>query len=441
MIPCLKGKATLDNLKAINDKIGPQDLARLFPENHEKPLGKIDNDNCTNGGSPRHQEMVSSNVKTKAPVSNTSVLKALEKLAIDLPEILEPERDTISKNYSSKLPMKSAIYTSEEGTTSPREIEQLTNTYLRDSEIEYLRKKISQLVDLKKLSVKGGASQKCKNNLENTQDSELSGEVELGLEKITQDDYNIEELHDDFLYDLGTHHIEVEVKTLSECLTHGTDFCDCPLSGAKRCSDLSETNPENTQHLQHQYSPSCEFTFECNEQGKLVPTYSNVEEKLRLMSLEAKKPLGNLSRTAYPSDPKYGPDFKGPDPISKTEGHLISKKKKKNKKKKKKTTDPVSPSSAHSDCTRDSIMSKKCCLFCEYELTYGRSPRQMLKWFDEKVRLDQERRLHIKHKLEKTKLKASKRQKELREKQAHHNSSSEALSHEPQSTESTEALH
>lgn len=77
-----------------------------------------------------------------------------------------------------------------------------------------------------------------------------------------QDDYDVEELHgeDTFLYEYGpTHHIEVELN-----------------DGPRR-----STSPDSNE-------PSCEFTFEYDGNGKLIPTSSNIEEKLRLMSLQTR---------------------------------------------------------------------------------------------------------------------------------------------------------
>lgn len=163
-----------------------------------------------------------------------------------------------------------------------------------------------------------------------------------------QDDYDIDELdeQDGFLYDYApTHHIEVELN-------------DGP---------PGESHPDE---------PSCEFTFEYDRNGKLVPTYSNVEEKLRLMSLQSR--------------------ISG-EPLK--EG----KKKRKNAKKKKKASQPV--------------LDESCCLFCQYEAFFGVKPVHMMRWYDQKILKEEKRRQKIKEKLENAKLKAMKRLRELRQRQ------------------------
>lgn len=139
---------------------------------------------------------------------------------------------------------------------------------------------------------------------------------------LPQDDYDVEELDadDSFLYESGpTHHIEVE---------------------------LSDGPPGRTTHDSEE--PLCEFTFEYDRNGKLIPTSNNIEEKLRLLSLQAKMSMDSRS---------IGP-----------------KKKKKNTKKKLLTAD--------NDTLLRGAWESSLCLFCQYEAVFGRKPTNSLDWLE-----------------------------------------------------------
>ncbi|SGZ46534.1 CIC11C00000003786 [Sungouiella intermedia] len=161
-----------------------------------------------------------------------------------------------------------------------------------------------------------------------------------------QDDYDLDELEDaeKFLYDYGPHHIEVEVN-------------NGPASS-------EPVDPDE---------PSCEFTFEYDRNGTLVPTDNNIEEKLRLMCLQSQG----------------------------EETGQTGKKKKSNKKKKKKAT------------VSSEGVDESCCLFCQYEAFFGVKPVHTMKWYDKKMQKEAKRRQKIREKLENAKLKALRRQREF----------------------------
>lgn len=171
-----------------------------------------------------------------------------------------------------------------------------------------------------------------------------------GLE---QDDYDIGELQGDpeFLYEYGpTHHIEVELS-------------DGPAGERRDRGD----------------EPSCEFTFEYDRNGKLVPTYCNVEEQLRLMNLHLRDKQGLL------------------ETLHERQETGKKKKKKNNKKKKKQEQQRAADDDSG-------------CLFCQYEAFFGMKPVHMMRWYDQKVMNEERHRQKVREKLEKAKLKALRRQ-------------------------------
>lgn len=169
---------------------------------------------------------------------------------------------------------------------------------------------------------------------------------------LEQDDYDVDEIPPDpqFLYEYApTHHIEVE---------------------------LSDGPPGENRNRDDE--PSCEFTFEYDRNGKLVPTYCNVEEQLRFMNLREKQ--GRVEAV----------DETG------------KKKKKKNNKKKKKAA-------AATQAPQQRMDENTGCLFCQYESFFGVKPVHMMRWYDQKVMNEERHRQKVREKLEKAKLKALQR--------------------------------
>ena len=233
------------------------------------------------------------------------------------------------------------------------------NQLLKESDIDVLYKKISQIFSPPNST--NGFS------LYDTKDEEglHDGNAEFFSDQdYGQSDYDIDEVHDDL-----AHHIEVEVDRGTGCEGH---------EGSCSCDEYDDQGP------------SCEFTFEYDHNGKLIPTSNNVEEQLRLMQLQNQQ-----FQSQRPQRPPKGQQK------NQRENRPAMSKKKKNKKKKNKE-----PSAASGSC---------CCLFCEYEAIYGVEPRQMVKWYERTVRQEEQRRLEIKKKLEKVKHNVLKRQREKEE--------------------------
>ncbi|GBL49371.1 hypothetical_protein [Candidozyma auris] len=233
---------------------------------------------------------------------------------------------------------------------------------LRGDEIMKLQRKIAE-AEAEQNSAQEGFS------LYGTKDEEglHAGNGDCGYEDdeyddAEQDDYDIGELQGDaeFSYEYGpTHHIEVELS-------------DGPVGEGGNRDDEA----------------SCEFTFEYDQNGKLVPTYCNVEEQLRFMNLRDKTP--NSTMVAPPT------------------GEKTKKNKKKNKKKKKSQQDGQKGQPVGNQ--RGGFDADLGCLFCQYEAAFGVKPVHMMRWYDQKVMNEERHRQKVREKLERAKSKALKRQ-------------------------------
>lgn len=215
------------------------------------------------------------------------------------------------------------------------------DSLLNETELNFLKTRIGEFISFTRLGSLRDEEPQEGYSMYGTQDEEGLHEMEEDLH-----DYDIEEigLGERFLYGYGpTHHIEVE-------LNEGPPGPPDPNSD----------------------EPSCEFTFEYDHTGKLVPTYSSIEEKLRLVNL-------------------HGRDGDAP--------------KKKNKKKKKK---PRSLLEGNPEIDEAS------CMFCQYEAFFGVKPVHMMAWYDRKIAKEEKRRQQIKEKLERVKHNALHR-REMRE--------------------------
>lgn len=297
---------------------------------------------------------------------NYSLLEALEKASDDFStKINKLDDDAMFSEIQDQI-KKRAL--------PPKQTNDTTFPLLKQSEINFLRDKITQMINQNEFNIDGSAKYHPAPpplngfSLYDTCDEEglHEGNTDAYYDDADQDDYDIEEITGDDAH--NTRHFEVELNGTTECEEHGFG-CDCA-----RASSLDD-------------GPLCEFTFEYDSSGKLVPVYNNVEEKLRMMSLQDSVP----------------PQIEDGD-----------KKKKTKKKSKKKSESSTLPLYADRQIT---IGSGKCCLFCEYEAIFGTKPRQMIKWYDNKMHRDTMRREEIKNKLANAKLRAIKKQRELRQRQ------------------------
>lgn len=422
------------NGKSIPGKLDPQKLFDLVSKNYDtwlQVMSKQFKEEENFLPFPKDESMD----KSSQPIFNYTLLEALEKASSDFSEkandinIEDGKKDIPSNEQQVK--QESPQATGEVGSSTVEKPSTSCESLLKESEINFLRNKITQMIASNNFLINNYKTPKREGfSLYDTQDEEglHDGNTDQFYDD-EQDDYDLEEVQDDFLYDyMGQRRIEVELNTAPECETHGFEECDCPIfhtgkGGEYRNGSYGFDEDED--------GPSCEFTFEYDNKGKLVPTYSNVEEKLRLMNLESRiSTNSNRNNLQLPSINEINAGG------SHNADTSSSKSKKKNKKKKRsnsnttnsKQSKPVSDSHPNPNVHSNPVFGS-CCLFCEYEVIYGSKPRQMIKWYDQRVQKEEQRRLEIKTKLENAKLRALKKQRELRQKQLQQNSLEQPPSH------------
>lgn len=285
----------------------------------------------------------------------------------DLPKMMEMKKTyEFWRNIVSKSPHNHEAYLpfpQEDKAASKQDMQLLrglrlsmgkgADTLLNETELNFLKTRIGEFISFTGI---GPFSQEDEEearegySMYGTQDEEGlhdgNAGPDDGEDAERDDDYDIEEigLGEQFLYGYGaTHHIEVELN-----------------DGPAGAHDVDPNEP------------SCEFTFEYDRNGKLVPTYSNIEEKLRLVSLQSRMAEGEVPAG-----------------------------KKKSKRKKKKA---VAHGAAHGDAY--GVLDDACCMFCQYEAYFGTKPVHMMAWYDQKMIKEEKRRQRIKEKLERAKLNA-----------------------------------
>lgn len=342
-----------------------------------------------------------------------AVLKALEEMTHDLSAGLKAGHRAASDRSNGTEPPYSARYTSSHGNLRLGGLSMdLMDSFLNESEIEHLRLKITEVLNTGQMKTNSKKNDQAVSSLVEGSDFGRTYEHFSTSEFDEQDDYDLDEIDENFQYQYpATRHIEVELNTENERTTVHLDragnIIPAPLEGIGRGSD------ENLE------TPSCEFTFEYDLSGKLVPVYSNVEQKLRELYLQR---CGSRSSGGGARDPHDGDSIllKSETNLHSNPQQCLKKKKKKKKKKGHKTsTNPDSTDpEAHNRPPSPTSPSAGYCLLCEYELIFGSKPHQMMKWYDKRVLQEEQKRTEIKRKLERAKLKALKKQKELRQMQS-----------------------
>lgn len=290
----------------------------------------------------------------------------------DIPKMMEMKKTyEFWRNIVSKNPHNNETYLpfpQEDKIASKQDMELLrglrlsmgkgADTLLNETELNFLKTRIGEFISFTGIGpfskdeeeAREGYSMYGTQDEEGLHDGNADYDDDDDPDPEHDDDYDIEEigLGERFLYGYGpTHHIEVELN-------------DGP-SGAR------DIDPNE---------PSCEFTFEYDHNGKLVPTYSNIEEKLRLVSLQSRMADGDVPAA-----------------------------KKKSKKKKKKAVHPA-PHGATGHADAYGVLDEACCMFCQYEAYFGTKPVNMMMWYDQKMMKEEKRRQRIKEKLERAKLNA-----------------------------------
>lgn len=349
-----------------NQRLDPQKLFELVSQNYDSWLQVLNKQfNDDENFLPFPQE--SDELK---PIFDYSLLDALDEASPELSENL--------KRLEQKIPKKTKkpAIKQKDNESDKKNVEFNPESLLKKSEMEFLRNRISELVMKKGFGINREPKQEGF-SLYDTRDEEGLHEGN-SQQYDDQEDYDLEEINEgeSFLYSVspGEHGLQIM------------------------------KNDDDNYNYQDEYDdePSCEFTFEYDANGKLIHTDNNIEEKLRMMNLHPR----SQKNIRLPSISELN-----------IEQPVVTKSKKKKKKKRKGEDKRVPDNSVYS------------CLFCEYEDFYGEKPREMIKWYNQKVKKDEQRRLEIKRKLENAKLRAMNRQRDLR----HHK-----LNEEPEDGHDTE---
>lgn len=349
-----------------NQRLDPQKLFELVSQNYDSWLQVLNKQfNDDENFLPFPQE--SDELK---PIFDYSLLDALDQASPELSENLKRLEQKIPKK--TKKPARKQ----KDNESDKKNVEFDPESLLKKSEMEFLRNRISELVMKKGFGINREPKQEGF-SLYDTRDEEGLHEGN-SQQYDDQEDYDLEEINDgeSFLYSVspGEHGLQIM------------------------------KNDDDNYNYQDEYDdePSCEFTFEYDANGKLIHTDNNIEEKLRMMNLHPR----SQKNIRLPSISELN-----------IEQPVVTKSKKKKKKKRKREDKKVPDNGVYS------------CLFCEYEDFYGEKPREMIKWYNQKVKKDEQRRLEIKRKLENAKLRAMNRQRDIR----HHK-----LNEEPEDGHDTE---
>ena len=425
------------NTSNINNATGlsPKQLFELVSKNYETWLQAMakqfenDVDDSNYSPFPKEDTNIEEINEKSNPIFNYSLLEALDAASNDMNEQLRVATSSSSSNNS---------------TTKSREgkrkiVDPSTHALLNEREIDFLRHKITQIIQNNNETSEGF-------NLYDTKDEEGLHEGNCGCcdddhgddVEYDQDDYDLEEINGDenYAYDIPpTHHIEVELNAAPDCPIHESEGCDCPIFSHHVHGGIDDEDDDYDED-DDRYAPSCEFMFEYDLSGKLIPTYNNVAERLREMEANGGKFPFKKNRLQLPSIEELH---------ARDENQKNDNKKKNKKKKKKKKSKSESGSGSSSVITRAEdlvnisqikvpqhdyklepstipkdyigyIPSDQCCLFCEYEAVFGSKPKQMIKWYEQKVNAEEKRRAEFKRKLQNAKLKALRKQKDMRQK-------------------------
>ncbi|KAI5969963.1 hypothetical protein CANMA_001003 [Candida margitis] len=334
------------------------------------------------------------------PIFNYNLLEALESVSnqageriqeitnddrqsLDAPTIETPHSDTSKRLI--KHPKKKII-------CPPQSL-------LNDNEIDFIRDKIAQIIKQRE-----GGDLPANFNL-----------FESSYENSHLDDNDLSKLRNEFenAGHLNPASIEIEFSPIPECKIHGLEDCDCPIFdevyGSSSLSSnglLRESRPADSDNDSE--GPSCEFTFEYDSSGRLLPTGNNIEEKLRSMNQAAEKLKGlkdelNLGTNVASRYQENNPparnqqdSSRAPSSGSSTSPKHKSKLKRKSKREisdplddlkrllKEKPQDKLDSSRLRNRVSTTPrnyyglIPSDKCCLLCQYEAVFGMKPRYLV---------------------------------------------------------------
>ncbi|KAG5417507.1 hypothetical protein I9W82_005143 [Candida metapsilosis] len=322
------------------------------------------------------------------PIFNYNLLEALESASVQAGErvkeissggVHDPLNLATSQSDTAPRPIK----------LPKRRIICPPESLLNNTEIDFIRNKITQAIKQKE----GGVLPK--GNL-----------FDPGIR--LRDDFGNLANNMDSNGDLNHTSIEIEFSPIPECEVHGAEDCDCPIFDEGHTSSRLSSKGISSRHNddENDDGPSCEFTFEYDSNGRLLPTGNNIEEKLQSMKYADKMKgfqdeFNAIMDEADESQPNlYTANNRSVliPPISSPSKSLHRKTKVK-RRLKREITDPLDDLKSFVKeesqrkleklrlRDRDSttprnfyglIPNDKCCLLCQYESVFGMEPRYLV---------------------------------------------------------------
>ncbi|KAI5964565.1 uncharacterized protein KGF55_001634 [Candida pseudojiufengensis] len=312
---------------------GPEELFELLSKNYEnwsQAMTKQFEDEENFSPFPNENDSNTSNKDKMNPIFNYSLLEALETASNEIGENLKDiSNDKVLHDYVVTSSFKSSNTNGSTSTNNgsianrpikhpKRRILHPSHSLLNEKEIVFLRDKITQIIKEREednlpqgFTLYDTKDEKGLNDDDEIDDNERAefcsccDHSEYDYDEEDDDDYNNQNDYD--LNDFNdnndkrthfnshrTHSIEIELNTAPDCDIHGSNGCDCPIFESSNNNELERRirrkrnymgSPSDNDYDSNE-GPSCEFTFEYDHNGQLIPTYSNIEEKLRLMKLE-----------------------------------------------------------------------------------------------------------------------------------------------------------
>ncbi|KAI5951626.1 hypothetical protein KGF54_004700 [Candida jiufengensis] len=317
----------------IGSNPGPEELFELLSKNYENWSQAMtkqfeDEENFSPFPNENDNEL---NKDKMNPIFNYSLLEALETASNEIGDKLKDipngnirNNTLISKTTSSNTTTNGSI--ANRPIKHPkRRILHPSHSLLNEKEIVFLRDKITQIIKEREGDNLPQGFTLYDTNDEKGLNNDDDDEEELcSCCDHSDEDDEYEEDHDQNDYDLNdftnnndnnndkrysnhhinsrpTHSIEIELNTAPDCEVHGSKSCDCPIFDSPNNNELERMTRRKRNYMgspsDNDYDsnegPSCEFTFEYDHNGQLIPTYNNIEEKLRLMRLESSMKINN----------------------------------------------------------------------------------------------------------------------------------------------------
>ncbi|KAI5958026.1 hypothetical protein KGF57_002834 [Candida theae] len=332
------------------------------------------------------------------PIFNYNLLEALESASIQTGEKVKEVTNGNGQRSFSTAPSQNGAST-KPTTHAKRKIICPPQSLLNDSEIDFIRNKIAQVIKQNE----GGNLPRSLNFFDAGDGFALHSEDS----NKTSNGFN----------NRGNHNqtsIEIEFSPIPECKVHGVEDCDCPIFDEEYVSSHPSSRGLNSSRDSegrdsNDDGPSCEFTFEYDSKGRLLPMGNNIEDKLSLMDSEAGKlkELQEEFEAIIAEENGSRPKSAVKEQSDKTHRprSISSKSTQQNKNRvkrrlKREITDPLDDLKEFVKeetqkklekrrllCNRQSSSSRNfyglipkddCCLLCQYEAVFGIKPRYLV---------------------------------------------------------------